>query len=277
MGKNVFTVVEAEKIRHLLRRKVHADPAEQKVIRASIRRLGFYISDYTFTAEGFTPSDFDSLVERGEVVITGQFSSKFTEITPTHPHLSIPEIVSRVLPQPNTQAKQKTPSSGLIDFESLEGIKRFGFRGFHYVAHLQGTGCVEAPMVSGVYLVLRTEKGNPEFFKKSVGGFFKGRDPTVSIQELHDNWVDRSIVLNIGKAGGGSSTLRSRLKQYMDFGAGKPVGHRGGRYIWQLAGSDRFQICWMATPNEEPKSVEGRLIHEFKSIYGKRPFANLQD
>ena len=63
----------------------------------------------------------------------------------------------------------------------------------------------------------------------------------------------------------------------MDFGAGKPIGHRGGRYIWQLPGADKLQVCWMPTPNEELKYVESRLIQEFKSLYGKRPFANLQD
>jgi len=47
MGKKFFSVAEAEKIRHLLQRKVQATRSEQKVIRASIRRLGFYISDFT--------------------------------------------------------------------------------------------------------------------------------------------------------------------------------------------------------------------------------------
>lgn len=166
-----------------------------------------------------------------------------------------------------------------MDFETLERIKLFGFRGFHSVAYLQGTGCKDVPTVPGVYLVLRTERGKPLFLTKSVGGFFGGADPTVPVKELHDNWVDGAIVVNIGKAGGGGrkATLRSRLKQYMDFGAGKPVGHRGGRYIWQLAGSEMLQICWMPTPNEEPKAVESRLIWQFKSRYGKRPFTNLQD
>jgi len=183
------------------------------------------------------------------------------------------------LPRPDTQKKQKLPSSASIDFETLAGIKRYGFGGFVHVSHLQATGCEDVPRVPGVYLVLRTEKGRPVFLQKSVGGIFKGSAPTVSVQELHDNWVDGPIVLNIGKAGGGggSATLRSRLKQYMDFGAGKPVGHRGGRFVWQLAESGKLQVCWMPTPNEEPKSVEGRLIREFKSLYGKRPYANLKD
>ena len=47
MGEKVFSVAEAGKIRHLLQRKVRAARSEQKGIRASIRRLGFYISDFT--------------------------------------------------------------------------------------------------------------------------------------------------------------------------------------------------------------------------------------
>jgi len=47
MGEKVFSVAEAGKIRRLLQSKVRATRSEQKVIRASIRRLGFYISDFT--------------------------------------------------------------------------------------------------------------------------------------------------------------------------------------------------------------------------------------
>jgi len=279
LRKREFSALESEKIRHLLHRKVHADRTEQKVIRASIRRLGFYISEYTSSAEGFIPSDFDSLVERGEVVIIGPPSPKALGKIPALPHRTTPKIVCQVLPQPDTQAKQETPSSRLVDFETLEEIKGYGFSGFIPVSHLQATGCEAVPRVPGVYLVLRTAKGKPIFLQKSVGGFFKGSDPTVPVQELHANWVDGPIVLNIGKAGGGGgqATLRSRLKQYMGFGGGKSVGHRGGRYIWQLAGSEKLQVCWMPTPNEEPEMVEGRLIQMFKAVYGKRPFANLKD
>ncbi len=70
MGEKVFSVAEAEKIRHLLHRKVRAARSEQKVIQGlPIRRLGFYISDFTSSPEGFAASDFDDLVERREITI----------------------------------------------------------------------------------------------------------------------------------------------------------------------------------------------------------------
>lgn len=278
MGKREFTSSEVDKIRHLLQRKARADRSEQKVIRASIRRIGFYISDFTPSAEGFTPSDFDNLVERGEIIITGQHPRMALREITAPIHHNKQEARSRPSPRPDSKTAQKIPPSGTMNFEILEGIKDFGFYGFLPVSNLQETRCKDVPKEPGIYLVLRADKGPPVFLQKSLGGFFKGTDPTVPVKELQDNWVDGPIVVNIGKAGGGggNATLKGRLKQYMEFGAGKPVGHRGGRYIWQLAGSEKLQVCWMSTPNEEPKAVESRLIQEFKSRYGKRPFANLQ-
>ena len=65
----------------------------------------------------------------------------------------------------------------------------------------------------------------PRFLDQSIGGHFKGRNPTVTVAELQRAWVDAAIVFYIGKAGGTNSeaTLRSRLRQYMQFGKRKTV------------------------------------------------------
>jgi hypothetical protein len=93
------------------------------------------------------------------------------------------------------------------------------------------------------------------------------------------NWVNKAKVVYIGKAGGSGSnaTLQSRLGQYMKFGLGKPSGHWGGRYIWQLADYSDLLVAWLPTPNDEPKDVETDLIEAFRHEYGQRPFANLNE
>lgn len=133
------------------------------------------------------------------------------------------------------------------------------------------------PDVRGVYKVLNPKHKSPEYINPGVGGFFKGKDPNVPIEVLKTNEVQGIDVVYIGKAGGpeSSATLRSRLKQYLKFGDGKNVGHRGGRYIWQLANHEELVFCWMKLPKGNPREVEKRMIAEFVSKFGKRPYANL--
>ena len=162
----------------------------------------------------------------------------------------------------------------------LESIKAEGFQGFLTVARLRSTALQAVPTKPGVYLVLRVATEAHEFLEISTGGWFKGQDPTVSLDVLQRNWVDGAIVLNIGKAGGpgSSATLKSRLKQYLDFGAGRRVGHRGGRLIWQLRDADELVIAWKVIESGVPREVEGEYIRVFKETnQGSRPFANLQD
>jgi hypothetical protein len=92
----------------------------------------------------------------------------------------------------------------------------------------------------------------------------------VPIGALRDNWVDGVDVVYIGKA----SNLRRRLQQYARFGNGKPVGHWGGRLIWQLPKCQAMLVAWRETPDEAPREVEKRMINEFRETYGKSPFAN---
>lgn len=166
-----------------------------------------------------------------------------------------------------------------MDFENMDNMKREGFIGFKKISTLQKNEREDTPTFQGVYFVLRDKKSPPDFLKKSIGGYFKRKDPTVTIAELKNNWVEGTMVIYIGKAGGSDSnaTLRKRLKQYMQFGQGKPIGHWGGRLIWQVEGSSDFLVCWKVTKDYEPKEVEGKLIQEFKSKYGKLPFANLKE
>jgi len=150
------------------------------------------------------------------------------------------------------------------------------FQGFKTVKELKKTGTDIVLNRKGVYLVIFNNKTQPIFLKQSIGGHFKGKDPSVSIEKLEYNWISDEEIVYIGQAGGNGSnaTLRKRLKQYINFGSGKPVGHWGGRYIWQLEKSDDLIIAWKETI-QDPYVVESELIDKFREKHGKRPFANL--
>ena len=94
--------------------------------------------------------------------------------------------------------------------------------------------------------------------------------PNVPVAELVANWVDGTLVVYIGKA----TSLRKRISQYIRFGQGKPVGHWGGRYIWQLADASQLLFCWKEVDGD-PEAVETEMINAFRDCYGGRPFANL--
>lgn len=163
-----------------------------------------------------------------------------------------------------------------MNFNDITSIKESGFEGFIKINELMMTNCANVPRQQGIYFVLNPTRQR-DLSDLNVGGHFKGRNPTISFTELQSNWVDDTLVLYIGKAGGFSSqaTLHSRLKQYMRFGNGEPVGHWGGRFIWQLNNNQDLVIGWKPLPGEEPREVEKRLIREFTTVYRKRPFANL--
>ncbi|WP_292264880.1 hypothetical protein [Butyricimonas sp.] len=162
-----------------------------------------------------------------------------------------------------------------MKFKSIEELKREGFIGFVSINELwQDASCISKE--KGVYLVLHVKEGKPTFLEKGSGGFFKEKNPNVSLHELNENWVVGTPVIYIGKAGGRSATLHSRLSQYLKFGQGKNIGHWGGRFIWQIENAGDLLICWK--PVEKPEEMERELIQSFKKEYfGKRPFANLRD
>lgn len=159
-------------------------------------------------------------------------------------------------------------------FHSIEYLKNYGFSGFVKISELWTNASI-IPKQQGVYVVLNYNSN--EFLERGNGGFFKGVDPNVCISELERKWVKDTIIVYIGKAGGNgvAATLQSRLKQYLDFGKGKPVGHRGGRYIWQLKDNSQLVIAWKTLTNEEPVIIERQLLNMFTDYHGCLPFANL--
>lgn len=118
------------------------------------------------------------------------------------------------------------------------------------------------------------EEIKPRFIEVSRGGHFKGKDPSVKINALRDKWVPGASIVYIGKA----ENMQRRLREFSRFGAGAAIGHWGGRYLWQVAESDDWLVCWKACDdNETALGAEAALLKAFGEAHGGRlPFANLR-
>lgn len=164
----------------------------------------------------------------------------------------------------------------ILERFDLAGLSAAGFQGFVPIRELRAVRG-RIPAVRGVYVFFRSDESEPEFLETGTGGYFKGKNPNVDVETLALNWVPGAHVVYIGKAGdpGQSATLRSRLWQYLRFGAGANVGHWGGRYVWQLADAESLLVAWCELPNGVPSEIETELIAAFRADTGMRPFANL--
>ncbi|MEX2457995.1 MAG: hypothetical protein WD770_03305 [Actinomycetota bacterium] len=247
-------------------------------MRDQIRRIGFYISDYSGDSSGFTAADFDGLVASGQVEVEGGPER------PTTIDLSIlreperePEDEEsdreglaesqslRRAHEPNAQPRDSTARSF-----TLTWLRDRGFEGFIPFRDLIER-ILDVPPDAGIYVVVHGFSSAPEFLPESVGGHFKGRNPTVPVDALAAKWVEHAETVYIGKA----NQLRRRLREYALYGQGRPIGHQGGRYIWQLPTSAELLVGWKATPDNDPRQAELDLLAEFVDEFGLPPFANL--
>lgn len=153
-----------------------------------------------------------------------------------------------------------------FDRPALETV---GFLGFARVDSLK-RGCAEIPESAGVYVVLRDSKAHVSFLPESVGGHFKGRDPSFDAARLEGEWIEGADTLYIGSAG----NLRRRVDQLVRFGQGEPIGHWGGRALWQLSDHASFLIAWQVA--DDPVGREAALLGAFHERFGRLPFANLR-
>ncbi len=95
------------------------------------------------------------------------------------------------------------------------------------------------------------------------------------VERLQQEWVAGAQTLYIGSA----KDLQDRiglLIEFSDAGPDKSVFHRGGRLLWQVEGSDDFEVAWKPTRSDEFRPLERKLVDEFAEIWGRMPFANLR-
>lgn len=155
----------------------------------------------------------------------------------------------------------------MLEFDRA-GLEDAGFRGF---VRFSGLNHADVPATGGVYAVLRDARMKPVFLSANPGGRFKGKDPTVDPARLAARWIEGCSVIYIGKA----TKLQTRLEQYRDFGSGRPVGHWGGRFIWQMERANEHVVCWKAT-HENPRDAEIALLSRFRKAHGRLPYANIK-
>ena len=258
--KPIFTKAEAAEILKLIEQKLISDSSKQKGIRAKIRNLGFYASDFGLTK--YDVADFKRFakIDGGEME---KITINKTFLKNTEVKIKSEKIINKEI------------EFNIFEKNSIIELKKSGFKGFHSIKDIVENYNL-LPKEKGVYILLNTEI-KPEFLEEGTGGFFKGKNPNVAIEILKENWITDSQIIYIGKAGSetGSATLHSRLKQYFAFGQRKAIGHYGGRYIWQLKNSNNILVCWIETPKSDPRILEKKLITDFVDKFGKRPFANL--
>ncbi|MGH7406717.1 MAG: ADP-ribosylglycohydrolase family protein, partial [Candidatus Methylomirabilales bacterium] len=150
----------------------------------------------------------------------------------------------------------------------IADLKRRGFQGFKAVRELEDNakGVATRP---GVYVVVRADDSPPRFLIRNSAGRFRG-DPTERVGVLRDKWVPNIHTLYIGCT---KRTLRVRIGELVRFSRGQNVGHRGGRYLWQVEGNCDFEVAWLE--DENPRVKERELLAEFQRCLGRLPFANL--
>lgn len=131
------------------------------------------------------------------------------------------------------------------------------------------------PQNRGVYIIL-SEINSVEFVEPGSGGFFKKRNPNVSIEMLQKRWINDASIIYIGQAGRKfkEMTLQKRIQKLIQFGQGRNSAHFEGRYIWQIKESHNLKLAWLETDLID--NVKNDLLKRFYKFYSYEPFANLR-
>lgn len=89
-GKSKFTKEEAREIEQLIMEKLDADVSRQKAVRAKIRKLGFYASDFGIGG-GYTVEDFRRVTAIVGKAVSGSIQREQKTVVSKQPKLNIPK------------------------------------------------------------------------------------------------------------------------------------------------------------------------------------------
>lgn len=140
---------------------------------------------------------------------------------------------------------------------SIAGLRAQGFEGFVPMGDLD---LLDVPTTPGIYAVLRDGDDHPEVAENNVGGWFKKKDPTIPRELAAVRLLPGVQLLYLGKASLGTRAtrgLRTRVEEFLRFGRGLPVGHWGGRLIWQLHQPERLLLAWKIIEDDDPTCQAG--------------------
>ena len=80
-----------------------------------------------------------------------------------------------------------------MKFNLINEFKSEGFSGFVTIDELMKNNCSQIPTKKGIYIVIRKSNKKPTFMIESVGGHFKGKNPTVDISKLESQWAKLNL------------------------------------------------------------------------------------
>jgi excisionase family DNA binding protein len=266
--ENVYSIREAAEKLGLTEQAIYKRIERDNIKYEKLGERSFVIPESEITKE--------QKARNMDVDVTGEGQVQYHISSLKQQMYHIKEEIEKMISKMNEIEKVVSSREESMMHSTIEDLKNNGYDGFYNVTTLSDSK-IEVPRVKGIYLVLYPSENPVEFMEDNSGGHFKGKNPSVSIDSLRAQWVENSIVVYIGQAGGGNSkaTLKSRIRQLLDFANGKPVGHWGGRQLWQIQDSHQLVICWKTFPDDDPKKIEQIMLRDFVAEFGVLPFANL--
>jgi hypothetical protein len=178
MGRNSFTNDEINELRRLIREKQTADRSRQKTLRARMRAIGFYISDFAADSAGFVVSDLDDLISRGVITVKHGGSRRAT--SPPTPAAKAGPLGRRrdVRPAPRADRAAPTPTGAAREGEDLDSVVHEALRALA-AEHAQpiAKAADHIPRRPGLYAIhaapkvwLELELGEPPDERRSTWG-----------------------------------------------------------------------------------------------------------